>query len=238
MNDSECNICGNKHFADVKSRANARCTNCGSVERTRLLWLFLQDIDITDSTSILHLAPERGLYDNLKARTKPGNYVCADYAPKRYSFAEGIIAIDLTNLEDQPSNRYDIIIHSHVMEHVPCNIAYTMFHLCRMLKPHGQQICVIPFAPGRYDECFQAIPEKERIRRFGQHDHVRRFGIDDLDRHLGAIVTLPGEFDAVERFGEEKLRCANIPEQAWRGFSIHTVLHLKKTDFKLRDPTL
>jgi hypothetical protein len=83
MNDSECNICGNKHFADVKSRPQARCTDCGSVERTRLLWLFLQDIDVSDSTRILHLAPERGLYDKLKARVKPGNYVCADFAPKR-----------------------------------------------------------------------------------------------------------------------------------------------------------
>jgi hypothetical protein len=121
------------------------------------------------------------------------------------------------------------------MEHIPCNIAYTLFHLHRMMKAGGRHVCVIPFLPGKYDECFQDIPERERIRRFGQHDHVRRFGIDDVDRHLGAIVDLPSEFDALNRFGEERLRIANIPEGAWRGFSIHTVLELKKDDFKLRN---
>lgn len=120
------------------------------------------------------------------------------------------------------------------MEHVPCNIAYTLFHLHRMLKPGGHQVCVIPFLPGKYDESFQEIPDQDRIRRFGQHDHVRRFGTDDVDRHLGAIVELPDRFDAVERFGEERLRHAQIPEEAWHGLTIHTVLKLAKNDFKLR----
>jgi hypothetical protein len=235
MSDPECNICGNKNFADVKSRVNARCTHCNSLERTRLLWLFLQDIDITDTTNILHLAPERGLYDKLKARTKPGNYVCADFEPRRYAFATEITAIDLTDLDDQPSDQYDIIVHAHVMEHIPCNIAYTLFHLHRMMKSGGRHVCVIPFLPGKYDECFQDMPERERVRRFGQHDHVRRFGVEDIPRHLGAIVNLPDEFSAVERFGEDRLRNAGIPESAWRGFSIHTVLDLRKDDFKLRN---
>lgn len=231
----ECNICGNREFADVKSRAMARCTNCGSVERTRLLWLYVQDMDFRNAPRILHLAPEEGLYGRLKALTTPGHYVCADFDPKRYrSFAKDIVAIDLTDLDRQPSDVYDLIVHSHVMEHIPCNIAYTLFHLHRMLKAGGQQLCVIPFLPGKYDECFQDISIEERVRRFGQHNHVRRFGTDDIDRHLGAIVTLPGEFDAVARFGEERLRQANIPEQAWRGFTVHTVLQLHKNDFKLR----
>ena len=235
MSDPECNICGNKTFADVKSRVNARCTNCNSLERTRLLWLFLQDIDITDTTRILHLAPERGLYDKLKAHAKPGNYVCADFEPQRYSFASEIIAIDLTDLDDQPSDQYDIIVHAHVMEHIPCNIAYTLFHLHRMMTSGGRHVCVIPFLSGKYDESFQDMPEKERVRRFGQHDHVRRFGVEDIHRHLGSVVKLPDEFSAMDRFGVERLRNANIPEAAWRGFSIHTVLDLRKDDFKLRN---
>jgi hypothetical protein len=231
----ECNICGNQDFADVKSRAMARCTSCGSVERTRLLWLYLQDMNF-DDLRILHLAPEQGLYEKLKELTRPDHYVCADFDPDRYRrFAKDIIAIDLTDLDGQPSDAYDLILHSHVMEHIPCNIAYTMFHLHRMLKPGGQQLCVIPFLPGKYDESFQDISESERVRRFGQHDHVRRFGTDDIPRHLGAIVALPSGFDAVARFGEERLRQANIPEQAWRGFTVHTVLQLYKDDFRLRN---
>lgn len=235
MSAEQCNICGNREFADVKSRVRARCTKCGSLERTRLLWMYLEEVAFDNDTKLLHLAPERGLHDRLKSLIKPGNYICADMDPKRYErFAKDIITIDLTDLDDQPSNAYDIILHSHVMEHVPCNIAYSLFHLHRMLKPGGRQLCVIPFLPGKYDECFQELPEKESVRRFGQNDHVRRFGADDLHRHLGAIVNLPAEFNAVERFGEARLRQANIPETAWHGFTTNTVLQLNKDAFKLR----
>jgi hypothetical protein len=235
MIEPECNICGSKTFVDFKKRRNVRCTNCSSLERTRLLWLYLQDVEITDNMRVLHLAPERGLYNKLKARTQPANYVCADFDPQRYSFAKNIIPIDLTNLDDQPADQYDLILHSHVMEHIPCNIAYTLFHLHRMMKPGGRHVCVIPFLPGKYDECFQDIPEQDRVRRFGQRDHVRRFGTEDIHRHLGTIVNLPSAFSAVDRFGEERLRNANIPEAAWRGFTVNTVLELGKDDFRLRN---
>jgi hypothetical protein len=193
----------------------------------------LELLEFLPDHRILHLAPEPGIYRRLEGRVTPGNYTCADINPKRYRFAKNVVRIDLTDLEEQQSDRYDVIIHSHVMEHIPCNIAYTLFHLDRMMKPEGQQICVIPFLSGKYDECFQDISEEERIRRFGQYDHVRRFGIDDIPRHLGAIVDLGPPFDAVEKFGEARLRHASIPESAWRGYTIHTVLTLKKGDYKL-----
>lgn len=235
MDAEQCNLCGHHEFADVKNRLRARCTQCGSLERTRLLWMYLQDMELGADATVLHLAPERGLHARLKTRVKPENYVCGDVDPKRYRrHFNDIVAIDLTDLDEQPSNAYDIILHSHVMEHVPCNIAYTLFHLHRMLKPGGRQVCVIPFMPGRYDECFQTLPEKESVRRFGQNDHVRRFGAEDLDRHLGAVVKLPEAFDAAQLFGEDRLQAANIPEYCWRGFTVHTVLILEKDDLKLR----
>lgn len=203
------------------------------MERTRLLWMHLEEREVLPDHKILHLAPEPGIYKLLEGRVAPGNYICADINPKRYGFAKDIIRMDLTDLEEQQSDQYDIIIHSHVMEHIPCNIAYTLFHLDRMMKPEGQQICVIPFLPGKYDECFQDISDEDRTRRFGRFDHVRRFGIDDIPRHLGAILELPDSFDAVEKFGEARLRHASIPESAWRGYTIHTVLNLKKGDYKL-----
>lgn len=229
----ECNLCGGHEFRKIKKRLAAQCEDCRSLERTRLLWMHLEELDVRPEHRILHLAPEPGIYRRLESRVAPGNYICADINPKRYRFAENVVRIDLTDLEAQPSDHYDLIIHSHVMEHVPCNIAYTLFHLERMLTPGGVQVCVIPFLSGKYDECFQDISDEERKRRFGQFDHVRRFGIDDIPRHLGAIVKLGDPFDAVEKFGEAKLRQASIPESAWRGYSIHTVLTLRKGDYKL-----
>lgn len=230
----KCNLCGGTEFEDLKSRKKVKCTGCRSVERTRLLWMYLEEVEFTPQTRVLHLAPERGLYKKLHERIAPGNYICSDINPRRYKFVDNIIRLDLCDLDAQPSEAYDLIVHSHVLEHVPCNFAYTLFHLHRMLRPGGMQICVIPFSAGKYDESFQDIPVEERVRRFGQHDHVRRFGVEDRESHLGSVVRLPAEFDARARFGEERLREANIPKKAWTGFTVHTVLTLRKEDMRLR----
>lgn len=228
-----CNICGCDEFLDMNSRKSVRCKKCGSLERTRLLWLYLQRLEISKNTRILHLAPERGLYDRIKTLTDKSNYVVADINPKAYSFAPECKKIDLCDLEDWPSFEFDLIIHSHVLEHVPCNIAYTLFHLHRMLSNNGTHLCIIPFMPGKYDECFQDIGDHERIRRFGQNDHVRRFGSDDIHAHLGKLLKLPSKFDATEDFSPKTLIEANIPENHWRGFHIGTVLSLKRQDMVL-----
>lgn len=198
--------------------------------------MHLERLSFTPESRVLHLAPEPGLYRALKQRLQHAgsdHYICADIDPDRFRFVDNMARLDLCDLDNQTSDHYDLIVHSHVMEHVACNIAYTLFHLHRMLKPEGRHVCVIPFLPGEYDECFQPIGREERIRRFGQHDHVRRFGIEDIDRHLGALLDLPRTFDAREQFGEERLRRANVPEGAWCGFTVHTVLTLGKYDMKL-----
>jgi hypothetical protein len=232
-NSWRCNLCGGTRFTDFRSRKNVQCGSCESVERTRLLWMYLERLTFTSETRVLHMAPERSLYNALKKRIQPANYVCADLNPDAYGFVGNMSRLDLCNLDDQPSDRYDVIIHSHVLEHVPCNIAYILFHLHRMLKSEGHHVCVIPFLSGCYDECFQPIGPDECKRRFGQANHVRRFGVEDIDRHLGALLQLPGEFNAREQFGAGPLRRANIPESAWRGFTVNTVLVLRKYDMKL-----
>lgn len=229
-----CNLCGGTEFTNAGSRKRVKCVGCGSVERTRLLWMHLEQIEIASNTPVLHLAPERGLYESLSDRIPdPDRYVCADIEPQRYPHIPNIRRLDLCDLDSQPSDHYGLIVHSHVLEHVPCNVAYSLYHLHRMLKPDGHHVCVIPFSRGHWDECFGPIGQRERTRRFGQYDHVRRFGVDDLPRHLGSLVSLPDEYDLRKRFGEDRLRQTSIPESAWTGFTIHTVLELRKYDMKL-----
>lgn len=144
---------------------------------------------------ILHLAPERGIYNRLKPLVGAG-YQTADFNPDHYKSVDpDCFFIDLCELDDQPSDNFDLIIHSHVMEHIPCNMAYTLWNLHRMLKPTGRHVCIIPFLGGYHDETFAEIGGENRARRFGQNDHVRRFGREDLQRGLGAILTLPTTFD-------------------------------------------
>lgn len=227
-----CNVCGSTEFVDMNGRKGARCAKCGSLERTRLLWLYFQEIELPENASILHLAPEKGMHDAILKMENVANYVCADFDPARYRFAN-CVKMDLCQLDDQPSLAFDLIIHSHVLEHTPCNIAYTLFHLHRMLTPGGIHLCVIPFLKGEYDECFQDIGNDERTRRFGQFDHVRRFGSNDIASHLGKLLKLPDTFDATTRFAPELLRESNIPEAHWRGFHISTVLQLTRSDMTL-----
>ena len=120
-----CNICGGDTFRHVNSRKLAQCATCFSMERTRLLWLYLQDLPASANTRVLHLALEKGLYKVLQRKLKDAHYEAADLSPKRYAFAQNVRKIDLCELDEEPSDSYDAIIHSHVREHVPFMIAYT-----------------------------------------------------------------------------------------------------------------
>lgn len=229
----KCNICGGGNFADMKSRKLVKCTECGSLERHRMLWLYLQEMRFEAGTRVLHLSPEKGIFDKLKERIPKAEYVLTDLDPKRYDFADGCIKLDLSDLDEEPSAQYDVIINCHVLEHVPCNIAYPLFHLHRMLRTSGVHILMVPFMEGGYDECFQDIGSAEQDRRFGHKNHLRRFGTADMPSHLGKLLTLPSHFDATSAFRESVLREANIPEHFWRGFSPATVMSLKRNDMKL-----
>lgn len=228
-----CNICQGSDFIAMNARPAARCATCGSLERTRLMFMYVVRLGIGLDWRILHIAPEVGLHEAIAKRVRPGNCEAADLDPSRYSAIASCRKLDLCDLDREASGSYDLIIHSHVLEHTACNIAYTLFHIHRMLKADGTHMCVIPFLSGRYDECFQDIGDDERTRRFGQFDHVRRFGRDDIDRHLGALLRLPAEFDATKDFSAEELREANIPERDWKGFHAATVLSLRREDMKL-----
>jgi phosphoglycolate phosphatase len=216
----------------MNQRKAVRCQSCGSLERTRLFYLYIQKLNITKGSEILHIAPEKGLYD--KIRMIPDiDYVVADIDPKRYSFASECKYIDLTDMGEWPDAQFDYIFHIHVMEHIPCNLAYPIFHLHRMLKAGGVHMSIMPFLSGHYDESLADIGDAERTRRFGQYDHVRRLGREDIGSHLGKIVRLPEQFDATRDFSVEQLQAANIPENHWKGFHIGTVLKLKKHDYML-----
>lgn len=229
----ECNICGGTEFVAMNARPAARCKKCGSLERTRLLMMYIERLGIQPDWRILHLAPEASLYGVLSKAVAKGNYVTADYQEDKYRrFAPDCRHIDLCDLDDWDSDYFDLIIHSHVLEHTWCNVAYSLFHLHRMLTARGKHVCIIPFGKCKFEESFQDISAEERARRFGQHDHVRRFGNMDIHRHLGSILRMPDKFDASQDFPEEILTRANIPRSQWQGFTIATVLTLGKYDMK------
>jgi SAM-dependent methyltransferase len=129
---------------------------------------------LTRSQRVLHVAPERFLREALGATHREG-YVYGDIAnPEHY--------LDVTELPFDDAS-FDVIICSHVFEHVPDD-ATAMSELLRVLAPTGWAILDAPVDDGREltDEDPSVTSASERRKRFGQWDHVRRYGRDYADR--------------------------------------------------------
>ena len=84
---AECPVCGAKYrkflpYGYVHARANALCPKCLSLERHRLLWLYLtRETDLLKCyPRTLHIAPEVCIMRHLKPHFAghPGQYVTAD----------------------------------------------------------------------------------------------------------------------------------------------------------------
>lgn len=126
----QCNICGGRSFIDMSSRKDVKCSKCGSLERTRVMALFIKRDKLVDrDTRIPHIAPEPGLVYHLQ-KISGKNRTFVDLSPRIYSRPYRIKKFDLCqDLESIDDNSYDLIIHSHVIEHLFCNYT-TSFITC------------------------------------------------------------------------------------------------------------
>jgi phosphoglycolate phosphatase len=231
-----CNICGGDDLTPRGTRGNMLCGGCGSDGRTRLLWLILNGRDLLrPGRRCLHIAPEAALAGRIRAILGDG-YEPVDIEPERFPFAPGIKRFDLIEqAASLPSERYDLILHSHVMEHLRGNVTAVLFHLHRALKPDGRQVCCIPVVRGRhYAEDLGPLDAEDAKRRFGQEDHLRIFGREDLPATLGMIFALPTRYDLLGEYDEALLRRHGIPEVTWRDWSASSVLVLGKDDLLLK----
>jgi hypothetical protein len=88
-----------------------------------------------------------------------------------------------------------------VLEHVSDDLqAIGEFH--RILKSDGWAVLLVPITADKTFEDSSIIDQYERLKLFGQEDHVRRYGPDFIDRlsEVGfkARVTIPSDFLAEE----------------------------------------
>ena len=159
-------------------RQNALCPGTLSLERHRLLWLYLdrKTSFLTDSIRVLHVAPEQVFYKKFKSFSH-WNYTTTDLHSPLADVKADICALPF---ED---NSYDLILCNHVLEHIP-NDLKAMKELYRVLKPRGTAILQVPLEEGRENtfEDDSIIDQQERTRIFGQYDHVRVYGQDYYNR--------------------------------------------------------
>ena len=233
---TECNICGSTRLAAGGMRGVLiLCQGCGAYPVTRVMWLMMVRHELlTPGKRVLHVAPERALAPRLRAIFGEG-YEPVDLHPANYADVPGMRQFDLCrDAALLASQSYDLILHSHVMEHVRCNVTAVLFHLHRALRPGGHQVCCIPFVRGRYSaEDFGSLTSEQATERFGQHDHVRMFGALDAERVIGMIFALPRPYDLTATFGTECLDRHVIPAVARSGWTPQSVLVLRKEDLLL-----
>jgi len=177
------------------ARKEAECAHCSALERHRLLWLFVsRRTDLFDGKSkqVLHVAPEPCLATRLQEKLGD-DYITADlYRPTAR------VRMDITNI-DYPDESFDVIYCSHVLEHVlDDRKAMREFH--RTLKSDGWAILLVPISADVTYEDASIVEPQDRLKAFGQEDHVRRYGPDYADRlrEAGFDVAITGIHDLAD----------------------------------------
>ncbi|MFI5204541.1 MAG: class I SAM-dependent methyltransferase [Flavobacteriales bacterium] len=154
------------------------CPACGSIQRKRLLWLYLEkEIHITTSAKrILDFSPSPGLSQKLSKLLGPG------YVPTDYGDAHSKNRFDITQLPLK-ENEFDLVFCYHVLEHITDD-KKAMSEILRVLKPGGLLIAQVPFKTGETLEENWINTPQLRTEQYGQHDHVRFYGKDDFVKRL------------------------------------------------------
>ncbi|MFD1315380.1 class I SAM-dependent methyltransferase [Namhaeicola litoreus] len=183
-----------------EQRPNVLSPSTLSLERHRLLWLFLKnETDFFNSPKkVLHMAPEQCFLPLFK-KMKNLDYTTADlYAPKVD------VKADILKLPFEDST-FDFILCNHVLEHIEDD-ARAMSELYRVMKPGGMGIFQIPQDLNRAKtyEDFSITSPEERAVHFGQYDHVRVFGRDYFDRLRSAGFTVK-ELNYSAQLSEEQI---------------------------------
>ena len=205
----QCNVCNKKlrKFILLKD-GDKLCPFCGSLSRTRRLWKIITAEYLKKGISILDFSPSRSLYRVLK-NIKGINYSSTDISGDFLSDFQ----YDITDI-NSGNDKFDLICCYHILEHIE-NDNQAMKELFRVLKKGGTSIIQTPFKEGDIYEDPTFDTATERLKHFGQRDHVRIYSANGLKDRLvkcGFHVTIK-QFDEPEdnKFGfkakEELLIC-------------------------------
>lgn len=214
-NNVACPVCEHtfrkflSYGSNVAHRDNVLCPYDLTLERHRLMWLYLKQETkfFEDDIELLHIAPEQ-CFHGLFKKQENLKYLTGDL--------ESPIADMHFDLHDIPleDNRFDTIFCNHVLEHVT-DAKRCMRELHRVMKPGGWGIFQVPQDLSRektYEDPTITSPE-EREKHFWQKDHVRLFGRDYPEwlREAGFEVE---EFITSDEFTDELIeRYRLIPQE-------------------------
>lgn len=212
-NNVSCPVCERSfskflsYGSDLKHRENVLCPYDLTLERHRLMWLYLKNETdfFTAKQKLLHIAPEQCFHKTFK-KMENIDYLTGDL--------ESPIADMHFDLHEIPleDNQFDIVFCNHVLEHVN-DANQCMKELYRVMKPGGWGIFQVPQDMTReetYEDPAITSPE-EREKHFWQKDHVRLFAKDYPEwlKRAGFEIT---EFHPKEQFSKEEIERYRLME--------------------------
>lgn len=212
-NTYECPVSGKSYhrflpYGRINPRPNALCPDSLSLERHRLMWLYLKDKTnfFTEKLKVLHIAPEICFMKKFQA-LHGDDYITADLESPLAKVKMDVHQIPFNE------NTFDVVFCNHVMEHVDDDIK-AMSEIYRILKPQGWAIIQSPVYPElekTYEDPAITNP-MEREKAYGQDDHQRKYGRDygDRLRKAGFDVT---DDDYVKSLPSEKVKRYALPEE-------------------------
>ena len=171
-----------------KLRKNALSPGTLSLERHRLLWLYLNNSTnlLNSKLKVLHIAPEQIFYRKFKKN------IYWDYTTFDLKSPLADVNGDITNMSFN-NDTFDLIICNHVLEHIIDDNS-AMSEIYRVLKKDGIGILQVPIDKSleKTYEDKTLVSKKQRAKHFGQYDHVRIYAMDYKDRleNNGFIVNL------------------------------------------------
>jgi FkbM family methyltransferase len=184
-----CPICGGQQFKPYRGRSNEVCVSCGAKERTRLMSLILKRLPHPPIGSpIWHFAPEAPLSRMITEKYGSECYEALDLSPENFTLPSAVRRFDMTrDFERVTPESIGMFVHSHVLEHLPCDIMQLLLTMNSKLVPGGYHVFCVPLLDRPFDEDWSpALTDADRERRFGQHDHVRAFSIHDFDERFSS----------------------------------------------------
>ncbi|WP_425410819.1 class I SAM-dependent methyltransferase [Hyphococcus sp.] len=168
------------------------------MDRHRLIKIWAdKNTAIIEGRSVLHFAPER----TIRKFMEP---VCAQYIAADIDAHRSIDRqINIENI-DAPDDAFDIIVCSHVLEHVDDKKALP--ELCRVLGKDGILLAMAPIIdawPQTYENA-DIVSPRDRLLHFDQTDHVRFYGADIIQRFEAAgfdVSPMVASEPEVSRYG-------------------------------------
>ena len=194
--------------SNIVHRENVLCPYDLTLERHRLMWLYLKKSTFfkDDNLKVLHVAPEQCFHPIFK-KQKNLDYITADIVSP---IAD--LHFDLHNIPLK-ENSFDVIFCNHVLEHVEDD-HQCMKELYRVMKKGGWGIFQVPIDYNNkitYEDP-KIINPRDREKHFWQKDHVRLYGIDYPNRleKAGFKIDVFDPKDSLSEIDHEKSRLNSL----------------------------